>query len=105
MADGPLSTCDGPLTGELVETSYLKKKVPELRRACAALPFLLCGPPGCGKKSALRMALGHRRLNFHDLAGISNERGTKLCSLQQLVRQNLGGQQLLTDGGSEPCTL
>ena len=102
----PSSTCDGPLTGQLVETAYLTKKLPELRRACAKMPFLLCGPPGCGKKSALRMALGDRRLGMHDLAMISNEHGTKLDSLKELVRTNLFGQQVLTEEGeTEPSVL
>ena len=42
----PPSTCDGQLTGQLVETAYFKKMLPELKRACAKMPFLLCGPPG-----------------------------------------------------------
>ena len=101
----PPSACDGPLTGQLVETAYLKKMLPELKRACAKMPFLLCGPPGCGKKCALRLALGEK-LTLHDLAIISNERGTKLDALEELVRTNAFGQHALTgEGGTEPSVL
>ena len=47
----PPSTCDGQLTGQLVETAHLKKMLPELKRACAKMPFLLCGPAGCAADS------------------------------------------------------
>lgn len=102
----PPSTCDGQLTGQLVETAHLKKMLPELKRACAKMPFLLCGPPGCGKKCALRLALGETKLSLHDIAMISNERGTKLDSLKELVRTHGFGQQMLTgEGEAEPSVV
>ena len=80
--------------------------MPQLKGACAELPFLLCGPPGCGKKSALRMALRGQQVNQYDLSSISNEKGTKLDLLEQLLRKNLGGQQVLgQEGDLKPCTL
>ena len=93
-----LSACDGPLRGELVTTSVLKAKLPEIKRACSKLPFLLCGPPGCGKKSALRLVLGDP-LAPHDLGGISNGNGTKLDSLEKLLRSNLQQQTIGGEGG------
>ena len=47
----------------------------------------------------MRKAFGQQKLNFHDLAEISNEKGTKLDSLQKLVRQTLGGQMRLGQEG------
>ena len=93
-----LSTCDGPLRGPLVTTSFLKLKLPEIKRACSKMPFLLCGPPGCGKKSALRLAL-HDKLAVHDLAAISNGNGAKLDLLRQLLRANSRQQTIAEDGG------
>ena len=102
----PPSTCAGRLTGQLVETAHLKKMLPKLKRACAEMPFLLCGPPGCGKKCALRLALGEKKLTLHDIAEISNERGTKLDALKELVRMHAFGQQMLTgEGEAEPSVL
>ena len=94
----PLSTCYGQLREQLVATNFLKDKLREIQRAYSKSAFLLCGTPGCGKKSALRLALGVEP-GVHDLADISNGNGTKLDGLQQLIRSNSQQQTITGEGG------
>ena len=64
----PASSSTAPAAQDGVQPiawSYLKGNlVPELRKK--ALPFLLCGRAGCGKKSALKLAFG-KELYIADL--------------------------------------
>ena len=48
------------------------------------LPFLLRGPPGCGKKHLLLQAVG-RQYSLFDLGMISNSEGTIQSMLQKVV--------------------
>jgi hypothetical protein len=68
--------------------------LPKLAASLRDLPFLLCGPPGCGKKSMLTIAAEDAYLNLgiYDLGQISNEERTKQHLLVRVVYE-FGGRQ------------
>ena len=88
----PASSSTAPAAQDGVQPiawSYLKGfLVPELRKK--ALPFLLCGRAGCGKKSALKLAFG-KELYIADLgmvvAAKCPQGPQQLESLEKFIRR------------------
>ena len=78
--------------------------IPQLKKSLENLPFLLCGPAGCGKKYLLHQALQSRNYSSYDLALISNKKGTIQCLLEK-VENRYGGKFSITMNGSLEKTL
>ena len=78
-----------PAYDELNLTGHLRgvgktKKLGDVKAWLQDLPFLLRGPPGCGKKHLLLQAVG-RQYSLFDLGMISNSEGTIQSMLQKVV--------------------
>ena len=78
--------------------------IPQLKKSLENLPFLLCGPAGCGKKYLLHQALESRNYHSYDLALISNNKGT-IQRLLEKVENRYGGKFSITMNGSLEKTL
>ena len=80
--------------------------VPKLTESLNNLPFLVCGPPGCGKKSLLQIAAKDANLKVkgaYDLGHISSEKKTRYDDLVKVL--NRYGGRLQKNLMGEKCLL
>jgi replication-associated recombination protein RarA len=62
--------------------------IPELVDAMKNMPFLLCGPPGCGKKSLIYLAALKMEIHVegvYDLGHIANEQKVIQDQLERVL--------------------
>ena len=70
--------------------------LPELINSLKDLPFLLCGPPGCGKKSLIQIAAKEANLKVkgaYDLGHIASEKQTRYADLVEALSKYRGRLQ------------
>ena len=62
--------------------------LPKITNSLKNLPFLLCGPPGCGKKSLLQVAARKAGLvvkGTYDLGHIANGKKVRYDDLERVL--------------------
>ena len=70
------------------------------------LPFLLCGPPGVGKKSLIQIAAKDANLKVkgaYDLGHISGEKKTRYPDLEKIISRYEGRLQKNVMGENLPA--
>ena len=97
--------CEGVALQDFIPDVGKTSVIPKLKKWLADTPFLLCGPPGCGKKHLLHQALNGQCHHWYDLALISNNNGTIQSLLEKMENRYGGGWRIATNGLLEKTLL